>query len=175
MSEIEEANRLRRKAIIVLEQHGVIGALTWAMSNSFYGTEKLEVVSEKRDAGQQQCVQFLFEQKPYKLIRDDEHPSMLPDSQDRLGTVRLYEGEILVFEGGYEIESDRYFDYRDPRLMTGEYWFKCIRLGDWVKHFPAAIEHAKKAKEGYLEDLRIKRAEEEARKIQSNFDLGDFG
>lgn len=174
MSEIEEANRLRMKAILVLEQHGVISALNWAMSNSFYSTERLEVISEKRDAGQQQCVRFLFEQQSYKLIRDDEHPSMLPDSHDILGTVKLYEGEMLVFEGGYEKTSDRYFDYRDPRILTGEYWFKSIRLGGWVKHFPKAIEHAKGAQEAHLESERIKRAEADARKIQSNFDLGDF-
>ena len=177
MSEIEEAKRLRIKAIIVLEQHGVIGALNWAMANSFYSSEGLEVISEKREAGQQQCVRFLFEQQPYKLIRDDEHPSMLPDSHNILGTVKLYEGELLVFEGAYEIdyEKESTFDFhRDPQIMTGDSWFKSIRLGGWVKHFPNAIEHAKKAQEAHLQSERIKRAEAEARNIQSNFDLGDF-
>jgi len=177
VSEIEEAKRLRIKAIIVLEQHGVIGALNWAMANSFYSSEGLEVISEKREPGQQQCVRFLFEQQPYKLIRDDEHRCMVPDTQSRLGTVKLYEGELLVFEGAYEIdyEKESTFDFhRDPQIMTGDSWFKSIRLGGWVKHFPRAIEHAKKAQEAHLQSERIKRAEAEARKIQSNFDLGDF-
>ena len=176
MSEIDKAHQLRRKAIAVLEKHGVIDALNWAMSqsNTFYNTDDLQVTPSRKIQGQEQSVEFLFAQNTYRLIRDNEHRSMLPEDEDVWGTVKVFENEVQVLEGQYVREPDHFLGYRDPRISRSDYSFKSIHLGDWVNRFPAAIEHAKKAQNKHMRAFQEKKDAEEAKKIFDNFNLGNY-
>ncbi|QMU61147.1 MAG: hypothetical protein GKR92_05305 [Gammaproteobacteria bacterium] len=175
---IDESKAKLQKAIDILNENNIPKSLEWLMDNRIGISDGIEMDSSKTKEDYENCQivkRFTYKNNNYELFYVNGHSFHTYGDTGYHGDFRLFFNSELVIETTYlKNYLDNEWDSVSKSILFHDFAVKSIKLKkDWVNDTSTLVGEEKRKIEE-IEEEKIKKDEEDSKKIDEGIDLGDF-
>jgi len=176
--EIDEAKKIKHKAERIIREKGVPSSLQWLIDqnpNNFVSLEVSSPEGELEGKKIDKSVCFSHRENNYGLYYLGGHSVYTPDGGAFMGTFKLFFNEKLVLETSYsKIPPKSEEDFPTTEINYSAFSLIKLKLTKWVEEIPTIVMKEKDLIEKRNLKIKFEKDKKEAKKIDEDFDLGDY-